>query len=219
VLEVALVVVSLAVADSINPLTIAAAVYLACADGPRAPAVAFAAGVFGMYALGGAALVVGPGQLLDGIAASSESAAFHTGSVIAGTGMVVVALILVRRRQTVRLTLPSGQLSTRSALVLGGSVTLLDLPTAFPYFAAIGVIAHSGAAIPSQLLLLLAFDLIYVLPLLLIAAARALVGKRAQRRLSASRELVTRAAPRVLGGLTAVTGVALIWSGAAGVLA
>jgi hypothetical protein len=67
--------------------------------------------------------------------------------------------------------------------------------------------------------LLLAFNLIYVLPLVIIAAARAFAGERAQRRLRDCRELVNRIAPRVVSGLTGITGVVLIWRGADGVLA
>jgi cytochrome c biogenesis protein CcdA len=96
---------------------------------------------------------------------------------------------------------------------------MLDLPTAFPYFAAIGAIAGSGASVPAELVLLLAFNLIYVLPLVTIAAARAFAGERAQRWLRDSHEHVNRIAPRVVSALTAVTGVALIWRGADGVLA
>jgi cytochrome c biogenesis protein CcdA len=219
VLEVILIVMSLAVADAINPLTIAAAVYLASMEGPRAPAVAFAAGVFGVYFVGGTALALGPGRLLAGVAASSQSTVFHTGSMIAGVILIVVALVLARRQQTTRLNLTATQLSARAALGLGASVTMLDLPTAFPYFAAIGAIANSGASIPAELVLLLTFNLIYVLPLVIIAAARAFAGERAQRRLRDSHELVNRLAPRVVSGLTAITGVALIWRGADGVLA
>lgn len=96
---------SLAIADAINPLTIAAAVYLASMEGPRAPAVAFAAGVFGVYFVGGTALVLGPGRLLAGVAASSQSTVFHAGSMIAGVILILVALVLGRRQQTTRLKL------------------------------------------------------------------------------------------------------------------
>jgi Sap, sulfolipid-1-addressing protein len=115
VLEVALIVMSLAIAEAINPLTIAAAVYLASAEGPRAPAVAFASGVFGVYFVGGTALLLGPGQLLDGVAAGSQSTAFHTGSMIAGAVLIVVALVLARGQQTTRLKLTATQLSARGA--------------------------------------------------------------------------------------------------------
>ncbi|MGB0094674.1 MAG: GAP family protein, partial [Solirubrobacteraceae bacterium] len=129
------------------------------------------------------------------------------------------ALVLARRQQTTRLNLTATRVSMRAALGLGVSVTVLDLPTAFPYFAAIGVIASSSESVPAELVLLLAFNLIYVLPLVMIAAARAFAGERAQQRLRDWRERVNRFAPRVVSGLTAVTGMALIWRGADGVLA
>lgn len=75
-LSIALLVVSLAVADALNPVTIAVALYLA--TGNRSRVVLFLAGVFGVYLLGGAALLLGPGQLLGTAVSSSSTPALHT---------------------------------------------------------------------------------------------------------------------------------------------
>ncbi|MGI8428559.1 MAG: GAP family protein [Solirubrobacteraceae bacterium] len=219
-LEVLLLVITLAFADAVNPLTIAGALYIATSDAPHAPGVAFTGGVFAAYTGGGAVLLLGPGQLLDDLTAGSQSTTFHLGSLVAGAMLLIVAVVLARRRRP-RPHVMSVQkrLTARSALALGASVTLLDLPTAFPYFAAIGAIAESRATIAGQLLMLLVFNLIYALPLVVIVAARALAGERALRVLRRSRALIDRVAPRIVSALTAVTGGALMWRGAAGILA
>ncbi len=214
-LEVALVVISLAVADSVNPVTIAAALYLASTDRFRPRLAGFAAGVFGVYALGGAVLILGPGQLLDTATTSSDTPAFHIASIVLGGLLLIGALVLfLRRRQTATAEAAVAQLDARSALALGAGVTALDLPTAFPYFAALAAIVGSGATIGSQLALLAAFNLIYVLPLALILAVRMIAGERCDPMLARGREIINRAAPTLLVALTAVTAGGLLLRGA-----
>ncbi len=96
-LEIPLLVGSLALADAINPVTIAVALYLASAQRPHARVAAFTGGVITVYGLGGAALLLGPGRLLATAAASADTRAFHTASVIAGAALVIAALVIMRR--------------------------------------------------------------------------------------------------------------------------
>ncbi len=110
------------------------------------------------------------------------------------------------------------RLGPRSAFALGASVTVLDLPTAFPYFAAIAAIANSGAALPAQLALLGGFDLIYVSPLLAIAALPALAGHRWRAMAIRGRRAVDRFAAAAVAALTGLMGGALILRGAGGLL-
>jgi len=219
VLEVTLVVISLAVADSVNPVTIAVALYLASTDSSRSRLAGFAAGVFGVYALGGAVLILGPGQLLDAAATSADTRAFHIASILLGALLLIGALVLFRRRhQSVQAAPAVARLSARSALALGAAVTALDLPTAFPYFAALAAILGSGVATGSQLVLLAAFNVIYVLPLALILAVRMFAGERCDPMFARGRQMIDRVAPILLVALTAVTGGGLLVRGADGLL-
>ncbi|HEY5428735.1 MAG TPA: GAP family protein [Solirubrobacteraceae bacterium] len=218
-LEVTLVVISLAVADSVNPVTIAVALYLASTDSSRSRLAGFAAGVFGVYALGGAVLILGPGQLLDAAATSADTRAFHIASILLGALLLIGALVLFRRRhQSVQAAPAVARLSARSALALGAAVTALDLPTAFPYFAALAAILGSGVATGSQLVLLAAFNVIYVLPLALILAVRMFAGERCDPMFARGRQMIDRVAPILLVALTAVTGGGLLVRGADGLL-
>jgi cytochrome c biogenesis protein CcdA len=218
VLDVSLVVISLAVADSVNPVTIVA-LYLASTESSRSRLAAFAAGVFGVYALGGAVLILGPGQLLDTASTSSDTRGFHIASIALGTALLIAALVLFRvRRHTTKAAPAVAGLGARSALALGAGVTALDLPTAFPYFAALAAIVSSGAATGSQLALLAAFNFVYVLPLALILAAWTIGGDRCDPMLQRVRKLIDRAAPTLLMALTALSGGGLLLRGADGLL-
>ena len=58
------IVISIGLADSLNPSTIAPALYLATGENARNRVAQFTAGVFAVYFLGGAAIAVGAGQLI-----------------------------------------------------------------------------------------------------------------------------------------------------------
>ena len=57
-------VISIGIADSLNPTTIAPALYLATAEHARGRVIEFTPGVFGVYLVGGLIIALGPGQLL-----------------------------------------------------------------------------------------------------------------------------------------------------------
>jgi hypothetical protein len=144
--------------------------------------------VFGVYALGGAVLILGPGQLLDTATTSSNTPAFHVASIVLGVLLPIGAVVLSRHgRRTATAGAAVARLGARSALALGAGVTALDLPTAFPYFAALAAIVGAGVALGSQLVLLAMFNLLYVLPLALILAVRMIAGERGESGLARAR--------------------------------
>jgi cytochrome c biogenesis protein CcdA len=218
VLEISVLVGSLALADAVNPVTIALALYLASDERPHGRAAAFTAGVFGVYGLGGAALLLGPGQLLAAAVSSSDTRAFHTASVAAGAGLVIFALVIMRHGRAAGITAAVDRLGPRSALALGATVTVLDLPTAFPYFAAIAAIANAGGPVGGQVVLLAAFNLNYVLPLIVIAVLPAVAGRRWRAIEGRTKLALERFAPAAVAALTAVMGGGLIVRGADGLL-
>ncbi len=58
------IMISIGLADSLNPSTIGPALYLAAQPRPRVALAQFTAGVFIVYFLGGALVALGPGQLV-----------------------------------------------------------------------------------------------------------------------------------------------------------
>jgi cytochrome c biogenesis protein CcdA len=217
--SVVIPVASLALADAINPVTILVAAYLASRRNPRPRLAGFVLGVFIVYFLGGLVLLLGPGELLHVTLRSRNNRGVQIASVVLGVCAIVAAAVLWIRRSTWgRVRLPERALQPGSALMLGAVVTALDLPTAFPYFAAIGVTASSNASVPGQLLLLVLFNALYVLPLALILVAHLLLGARFEPWAVRFRLAVDRLAVPVVVGLTLVVGVALVASGANGLI-
>ena len=198
VLASVLLIAGLAVADSINPVTILVAVYLVSAHDARRRLAAFVLGVFTVYLFGGMLLLLGSDELLHGALGGIEIPHAELAYVAAGAAAIVLPAVVWARGGRWRKTrLPEWALRPRSALLLGAAVTAIDLPTAFPYFGAIGVIAGSGAALLGQILLLVLFNALYVLPPALVLVARVASGDRWDSALAKARAAAERLAARL----------------------
>ena len=177
--------VSIGLADSLNPTTIAPALYLASGDRARANVTEFTLGVFVVYLVGGAAIALGPGQLLLSLVPKPDRDARHIIEVVVGVAMLFAAAMLWRHRDRLserRLPQPKGE--TRSSALLGATITAVELPTAFPYFAVIAAIVGSGIDPARQLFVLVLFNLCFVAPLLGIVATLTFGGRHADRLLA-----------------------------------
>jgi cytochrome c biogenesis protein CcdA len=104
----------------------------------------------------------------------------------------------------------------RSGAILGATITAVELPTAFPYFAAIAAIVGSGFGVTRQVMLLILFNLCFVAPLLGIWATLRLAGTNAQRWLTAGRERLEAHWPVVLAVLALLAGVFVTLLGVTG---
>jgi cytochrome c biogenesis protein CcdA len=219
VLGAILVVASLALADSLNPVTIAVAVYLASTTDPRPRLAAFAVGVFAVYLAGGALIVLGPGEALRSAVKGTDTRDWHVATIAIGALVIALAgVIWGKRRRFADRPMPGNALRPGAALALGAVVTAIDLPTALPYFAAIAAIVSSDSGLAAQLSLLVLFNLLYVLPLLGVLALHFLAGERSERFLGRCREWIQRFAPALLTVLTLAAGVALMLRGVSGLL-
>jgi len=213
------VVAALGVADSINPVTILVAMYLGSGPDPARRLGGFIAGVFGVYLAGGLALMLGPAELLHGALAGVEIPGADAAALVAGAGLLVIAVaVWTRRTHLARVPLPDALMRPGSAVALGAVVTVLDLPTAFPYFGAIAVIVSADLGTVSQLVLLGIFNLLYVLPLALVLVARLALGPRGHTVLAQARGAVQRIAAPLLAAGAGGIGVLLVVRGAGGVL-
>jgi cytochrome c biogenesis protein CcdA len=210
-------VISIGLADSLNPSTIAPALYIASGEHATRRLAEFTIGVFGTYFLGGAAIALGPGQLLLSLVPHPDRTTRHILEIVAGVAILVAATVLWNFRG--RLGRSENRDYTargKSSAVLGITITAVELPTAFPYFAAIAAIVGSGLDPARQLILLLLFNVCFVLPLLAIIAILAFAGDHAERVLTTSRNFLQRHWPVLLAGLGLVAGLFVVALGITG---
>ena len=104
----------------------------------------------------------------------------------------------------------------RSSWLLGATITAIELPTAFPYFAAIAAIVGSGLGPTRQLILLLMFNVCFVLPLIGIVVLLTVYGDRAGQVLGRIRIWLHRHWPVLLAIVATLAGVVVITLGVTG---
>jgi cytochrome c biogenesis protein CcdA len=200
-------VVSIGLADSLNPTTIAPALYLSTGERARHNLIEFTAAVFAVYFLGGAIIALGPGQLLLALVPHPGPHLRYLLEVVAGVAMLTGGAFLWGYRDRLsRRDLPEPNPSGKSSAVLGATITAVELPTAFPYFAAIAAIVGSGLDPLRQLMLLVIFNVCFVLPLLAIIATLTLAGDDAERMIASVRQRLEAHWPEILAVLALLAG-------------
>jgi cytochrome c biogenesis protein CcdA len=212
------IVISIGLADSLNPSTIAPALYMATGERARGRVAEFTIAVFAVYFVGGAAIAVGAGQLLRSILPHPHHHITNIVECAVGVTMIGVAAVLWRHRHRLaQRDPPDFDPHGRSSWVLGASITALELPTAFPYFAAIAAIVGADLDAVPDLLLLLLFNLCFVAPLIGIWATLTFAPDSSDRLLSTGRRFLQRHWPTLLAGLALAAGVFVVALGVSGI--
>jgi cytochrome c biogenesis protein CcdA len=211
------IVISIGLADSLNPSTIAPALYMATGERGRERVAEFTIAVFAVYFVGGAAIAVGAGQLIGPLLPHPRHHIANIVEVAVGIAMIAVAGMLWRhRRRLAQREPPDFDPHGRASWVLGASITALELPTAFPYFAVIAAIVGADLDVVRDLMLLLLFNLCFVLPLIGIVATLTFAPQSSDRLLATGRRFLERHWPAVLAGMALLAGMFVVALGVTG---
>jgi cytochrome c biogenesis protein CcdA len=190
-----------------NPSTIAPGLYLAMGGHARARLIQFTLAVFAVNLVGGAAIALGPGQALLALVPKPGATARYIAETVAGAVMLVAAAVLWRRRKALaRRELPSPRQEGRSGIVLGLTISAVELPTAFPYFAVIAAVVGSGLDPVRQLFLLALYNVAFVLPLILMIVVLVVAPDQAAKIMQRFRDLLQRRWPTLLASLALLAG-------------
>lgn len=214
--------ISIGLADSINPTTIAPALYLAAGDRPRSRVAEFTFSVFSVSLVGGALIALGGGALIRHVVPDIDirHTVRYTAEIVAGVLLLIGAWLIWRRRhRMVERGLPMASPRRKSSVLLGATITAVELPTAFPYFAAIAAVVGSGLGPARELVCLIVFNVCFVVPLLAILGTLVVEGDRADRVLARGRAYLERRWPHILVVLIVIVGVLAIFFGATGLAA
>lgn len=210
-------VITIGFADSLNPTTIAPALYLAAGDRARRQVAEFTLAVFGVYLVGGLAIALGPGQLLLALVPRPGRHLGYLLEIVAGVAMLACAALLWGyRRRLAQSSAPEINPRGRSSAILGATITAVELPTAFPYFAAIAAVVGADVDVLRTVFLLVVFNLCFIAPLLGIIAVLTFAGPNAQLVLTRGREWLEARWPTVLAILALVAGVIVTLLGVTG---
>ena len=176
----------LALLDSINPSALAVTIFLVLQGGSYVLRVlVYVSAVFLSYLGIGVLLMLGLGSLWEYV----EGPAVYAVQGVAGVLLLGYAVFAPsgKPRKKARSREPrSAGLAT--IFLLGVTVTVVEFSTAFPYLGAIAILTSAELAVGQWLPLLVGYNVIFVLPPLLLLAAYAAFGERIRGRLERLRE-------------------------------
>lgn len=209
------VLTALALADSLNPFTVASQAYLLGTPRPMRRSLAFLVGTYAAYFAGGVLLLAGWTVLLRRVLPLVPAWGFAAGELVLGAALTGFAAWSWRRARGGSPVTPPRSLGVGATLAFAVASTAADLTSALPYFAAVSRIAAEVQGWGAGLGLLAWYNLLYVSPLLLLVAARALLSPAASERFfGRARAAIDWAFARLLPPLLLLGGAALLVDGA-----
>lgn len=211
-------VISIGFADGMNPTSIGPCLYLASGQHPRRSVLQFAAGYFVVMLVAGLVLALGPGSAILALVPKPSLTTRYILETIAGVAMLIAATVVWWRRRSLvkRQAEDEVHRNQRSPTVMGATISAVELPTAFPYFAAIAAIVGSGLSISQQIILVVVYDLCFIFPLLVIVVTLTIAGDQAVQLLVRARLFMHRHWPVVVAVLALLAGLFVTTLGVTG---
>ena len=203
---------ALALVDSINPSAILVTLYLLSGGRVSAQIVVYVAAIFLTYLTLGVVMMSGLDALLPSLRTMGSG---RSGLIVQGVIGLAMLLYAIRTPTTAASGPRVGpSASSYAALaLLGVTVTTMELPTAVPYFGAIALLTTADLPMARWLPLLVLYNVIFVLPPVLLLVGHLVFGSRLDARYADFRErLQTGARETLLWIFGLVGGGLLFWS-------
>jgi hypothetical protein len=215
----ALLVASVALADSINPSTVIPALWLCRSRSSSGGLASYTLGVFAVYLAGGLVVALGPGPALIATLHHMQGPVEHAVQAAAGVLALGFAFVVWRSRRGGRDEPRTPRSYTRaSAFALGAGIMTVELPTAFMYFGAISAILAARPGGLGEISLLVVYNALFVAPLLALIVLRWLAGGQADMWIASAEARLRRLGQIALAGVAGAGGAALLTLGVSGLL-
>ena len=203
---------ALALVDSINPSAIVVTLYLLSRERAQSQVAVYIAAIFLTYLTLGAMMVLGFDALLASLRMAGDG---RIGLFVQGAIGLAMLLYAIRAPAAAGAapTVEPGANTYAALVLLGVTVTAMELPTAVPYFGAIALLTTADLPMSRWLPMLVVYNAIFVLPPVLLLAGHIIFGKRMEARYAGLRErLQAGARETMLWILGLVGGGLLAWS-------
>jgi cytochrome c biogenesis protein CcdA len=180
VIHLLLVLLPIALIDSISPVRIGAMVTILCADRPLRRAQAFVVGIFVGYFLLGLAFAFFGQRLLE------IDLILDPTRVNFVIGLVIGVVLLIIGGRGLRARLVEGEVEVDTSKSAGGAlvtalvITVATAPSAVPLLAGINQILKSQISVSLAYLALAFYCAVYLMPLVVLLVLRVVLGERAE---------------------------------------
>ncbi len=219
--ELILVLVPIALLDStsIIPLAIVFLLILLGGPNPLFRSAALLAGIFVAYLACGLLVMFGLRSVFDLINAyalkvwQNPSTVELLVQILIGIVLAVLGLrMALAPKQQAEKKEPAA-MTAGQAFLAGAGMTIVGLPGAVPYLAAIDLILRSDLATGQAVMVLIVYNVVFISPLAAIAAVSLVLGDRSKRLLDSISGFFDTWGQRIVVGLMLVLGAVLILDG------
>lgn len=208
--ELLLSVGALSLLDILSPATLGVTVYLLLTERDRliTRLLVYLFTVAGFYFLVGAALMLGLDAVLQSVTGIFQNRTVSWVMAVTG-GVLFAASFLVPTKKTTEPRRPRSK-SLGAMIGLGFTTSLLEVATALPYFAAIGLMTSAQLTPVQWVPVLAAYNVIMVLPPFLLLGAQLAFGRMMQRPLEKLRVKIAQSSGSVLSWVLCIAGLILV---------
>ncbi|MGI2792258.1 GAP family protein [Bacillus cytotoxicus] len=208
--ELLLLIGGLALLDTLSPATLGVTVYLLLTDKEKLTKrlLVYLLTVAGFYFVVGVSLMLGLDFLLEIISGVFQNRIVSWMFFIIG-GILFIASFYVPTKKSSDLPAPKSK-SILSMVVLGFTTSFIKVGTAFPYFAAIGIMTTSNLSWVEWSSILAGYNFIMVLPSLVLFLFYLLFGRRMQTSLEKLRVKIANNTGSALSWIMCIVGIIMI---------
>ncbi|CAN5567548.1 hypothetical protein BH24ACT20_BH24ACT20_09650 [soil metagenome] len=198
----------LALLDSINPSALAVTIYLLLTGRPFAVKVlTYVGAVFSSYIVLGVLIMLGLGSVRGYL---DSPVAYVAQGVIGATLLAYAVFAPSKPRREVRAERQPRSLSLGAIYLLGVTVTVVEFSTAFPYLGAVALMTKAGLPVVQWLPILFVYNVVFVLPPLLLLASYSLFGERMESRFERLRERFAKGSRETMLWILGIVGFLLL---------
>jgi cytochrome c biogenesis protein CcdA len=210
--EQLLLIGGLAILDTLSPTTIGVTIYLLLTDTERLTKrlLVYLLTVAGFYFAVGVSLMLGLDFLFEIISGVFQNRIVSWTFFIIGA-ILFIASFYIPPKKSSELPSPKSK-SILSMIALGFTTSLIEVGTAFPYFAAIGIMTASNLSWVEWSSILAGYNFIMVLPSLVLFLFYLLFGRWMQKPLERLRMKIANNTGSALSWIMCIVGLLLIFN-------
>lgn len=196
----------MALLDMLSPATIGVSLVVLLSGARRVgwPLFVYLATVAGFYFCVGVALMLGFGAAVDHLAGLARTTPAQWALLVLGVGMLATALLMPTKRTRPHRAPTS--FHPAAMVALGLSTGVAEVGMALPYLGAIGIMTTAGLTVTQWLPLLAGYNLVMVLPPVLLYAGYRLAAPWLRPRMERWRDKIANAGREAFAWILGIAG-------------